>query len=150
MNKTIFVTVILGLILTSACTTEKADSEKSARKKPDSVEERVRPAASGGSSAAYFTYANSLNKADTLKWVEADFAAIAQVHESYKTEDGMMGMREQKEVVVQPGQKIQFRQGDLHIMLMGLNKELNTGDSVVVRLSFALAGEVLKKLPVKP
>lgn len=150
MKNTLFFTVIFGLILTSACTTEKADSEKSARKNPESVEDGVRPAASGGSSAAYFTYSNPLNKADTLKWVEADFATIAQVHESYKTEDGLMGMREIEEVVIQPGEKIQFRQGGLHIMLMGLKQELNRGDSVVMRLSFARAGEVSQKLPVQP
>ena len=77
-----------------------------------------------------------------------DFAAMAQVHESYETEDGMMGMREQKEVIVQPGEELRFRQGGLHIMLMNTNRELALGDSVQLGLNFSNAGVVEKKLPV--
>ncbi|WP_428235862.1 copper chaperone PCu(A)C [Gracilimonas sp.] len=149
MRKTVFLLLISGLMLSVACTNQKTEKEN-VNEEPDVIKERVRPAASGGTSAAYFVYTNSLDKADTLRSVEADFADMVQVHESYETEDGMMGMREQKEVVVQPGQEIRFRQGGLHIMLMGLNQELQAGDSVAVRLKFAEAGEVVKKLPVQP
>ena len=150
MKNSLLVTVIFGLMLTSACTTKKSDAEKDPHAVSKSVEERVRPAASGGTSAAYFSYTNSQKTTDTLLSVQADFATMTQLHESYKTEDGMMGMREQGELVVQPGEEIQFKQGGLHVMLMGLNQDLKRGDSVTVTMNFALAGEVVKKLPVKP
>lgn len=141
--------VVFGVILASACTNKKAN-ESQMQPGQEAVEERVRPAASGGTSAAYFSYTNSLNKADTIIAVQADFAGIAQIHESYETEDGMMGMREQKELIVQPGEEIQFKQGGLHVMLMQLNRELAAGDSVTISLRFSQAGEVSKKLRVQP
>ncbi|MGN8225660.1 copper chaperone PCu(A)C [Gracilimonas sp. BCB1] len=149
MKKITYLLFIGGMILSVACTGNKAEKEMM-NEQPEEVRERVRPAASGGTSAAYFVYTNLLTKADTLLSVEADFAEMVQVHESYETEGGMMGMREQKEVIVQPAGEIRFKQGGLHIMLMGLNQELKDGDSVAVRLEFAAAGEVVKKLPVQP
>ncbi|WP_421773462.1 copper chaperone PCu(A)C [Gracilimonas sp.] len=149
MRITALLFTIAGLMLTAACSKQEAD-EKKMKEGTDVLRERVRPAASGGTSAAYFVYTNSLDKADTLLSIEADFAEMVQVHESYETEDGMMGMREQKEVVVRPAGEIRFKQGGLHIMLMGLNWELQNGDSVAVRLEFAAAGEVVIKLPVQP
>lgn len=149
MRKVSSLLFIGGMILTVACTGNKAEKEMM-NEQSEEIKERVRPAASGGTSAAYFVYKNPLAKADTLLSVNADFAEMVQVHESYKTEDGMMGMREQKEVVVQPAGEIQFKQGGLHIMLMDLNEELQVGDSVAVKLEFAAAGEVVIKLPVQP
>ncbi len=149
MKKTVTLLFIGGLMLSVACTKQESDGKKM-NEGSDILRERVRPAASGGTSAAYFVYANTLTKADTLISVEADVADMVQVHESYETEGGMMGMREQKKVIIQPGEEIRFRQGGLHVMLMGLNQELQTGDSVAVLLKFAGAGEVTKKLSVQP
>lgn len=149
MKKTILLLFIAGLMLSVACSKQETDGKK-INEESDVLRERVRPGASGGTSAAYFIYTNSLDKADTLLTVKADFAEMVQVHESYKTEGGMMGMREQKEVIIQPGEELRFKQGGLHIMLMGLNQELQAGDSVVVRLGFSEAGEVVRGLPVHP
>ncbi|MEQ8525203.1 MAG: copper chaperone PCu(A)C [Gracilimonas sp.] len=138
------------MMLLSACTTKKTDAEMNQNGNQVRVDERVRPAASGGTSAAYFAYTNLLSTTDTLRSLNSDVAKMTQVHESYKTEDGMMGMREKKDIVLQPGEEIQFKQGGLHIMLMGIEKDLNSEDSVTVRLNFAEAGEFTKRLPVKP
>lgn len=150
MKTTTSISLIVSMILLLACTYKKTDAEMDQKENQAEVEERVRPAASGGTSAAYFTYTNSLSTADTLISVESDFAGMTQVHESYENEDGMMGMREQKGVILQPGEEVQFKQGGLHIMLMGLSQELKSGDSVTVSLNFTMAGEVSKRLAVKP
>ena len=150
MKTTTSISLIVSMILLLACTNKKTDAETDLKENQAEVEERVRPAASGGTSAAYFTYTNSLSTADTLISVQSDFAGMTQVHESYETEDGMMGMREQKGIILQPGEEVQFKQGGLHIMLMGLSQELKSGDTVIVRLNLAMAGEVSKRLPVKP
>ncbi|MAL18533.1 MAG: hypothetical protein CL670_12615 [Balneola sp.] len=140
MRKAVLV-IVAGMFLT-ACSNDKPVPQE------NQITERVRPAALGGTTAAYFVYTNPLEKADTLIAIQADFAAMAQVHESYETEDGMMGMREQKEVIVQPGEELRFRQGGLHVMLMNTNRELALGDSVQLGLNFSNAGVVDKKLPV--
>ncbi|MFP8490069.1 copper chaperone PCu(A)C [Gracilimonas sp. Q87] len=144
--------LLIGLlalgILVSACSTEKKqETEAGVIEEP--VEQRVRPAASGGTSAAYFTYTNKLNEPDTLLGVSSAVAALTQIHETYETEDGMMGMREKKNLSVQPKDTMVFKQGGLHVMLIQLDKNLSTGDSVSVILQLSKAGEIEIKLPVK-
>jgi copper(I)-binding protein len=136
---------LLGMMLLGACSQqEKAPADQNA----EEILQRVRPAATGGTSAAYFTYSNKLEKADTLLSVQADVAGMAQVHESYETDGGMMGMREQKEIPISPGEELQFKPGGLHVMLMNLKRDLQVGDSVEVTVNFAQAGQTRIKLPV--
>lgn len=116
----------------------------------DSVQERVRPAASGGTSAAYFSYSNVLEEPDTLISVNSAVANLTQIHESYETQEGMMGMREQEELIVPSGESLVFKQGGVHVMLMGLDEDLSAGDSVTIELEFKLAGKVSRTLPVQP
>ncbi len=145
--KKIVLFILVGTMMVSACQSKQENT------KGDPVEqmrERVRPASSGGTSAAYFNYTNTLGVADTLKSIDASFAGMSQVHESYKTEDGMMGMREQKNVVIRPGETLTFKQGALHVMLMRLDQDLTEGDSVTIHMELARAGLVSKKLPVQP
>lgn len=142
--KQLLAIAILPLVISCGSDNEGVKDEA------QNYEERVRPAASGGTSAAYFTYENSLNTADTLLSVKSDIAVLTQVHESYETEEGMMGMREQNEVGISPGEVLVFKQGGLHVMLMRLKKDLLEGDSVRIELEFAKAGLVTKILPVKP
>ena len=148
MMKTAFGFVLSGMILISACSTHKKDAGEGNGDEAERMEERVRPAASGGTSAAYFSYTNSLQKADTVLAVNTGFSGMAQIHESYETEEGMMGMRERLGLIVQPGEEIVFEQGGLHVMLMGLNQDLNVGDSVTINIDFAQAGLISKVLPV--
>lgn len=114
------------------------------------VEERVRPAASGGTTAAYLSYTNNFDKPDTLISINSLVARETQVHESYEAEDGMVGMREQKEVIIPAGESVVFKQGGLHVMMMDLREDLNDGDSVLIELEWKLAGKVSTLLPVQP
>lgn len=135
--------LVLSVMISCEAEKEQVAEEKVA-------EERVRPAASGGTSAAYFSYSNNLDKPDTLISVNSLVARETQVHESYETEDGMMGMREQSEVIIPAGESVVFKQGGLHVMMMDLREDLSTGDSVRVELELKLAGKVSTKLPVQP
>lgn len=139
-----FLTVLVLLVMIS-CGAEK---EQVTEEKV--VEERVRPAASGGTSAAYFSYSNTFDKPDTLISVNSAVARLTQVHESYETEDGMMGMRERREVIIPAGENVVFKQGGLHVMMMDLREDLSAGDSVGVELELKLAGRVSRLLPVQP
>lgn len=139
--------ILAGTMIISACHSKQGNKEEDPA---EILKEYVRPASSGGTSAAYFNYTNTLNVADTVRSVNGPFAGISQIHETYKTEDGMMGMREQNEVVIQPGETLSFKQGGLHVMLMRLEKDLVSGDSVIIQVELAKAGLVSKKLPVQP
>jgi copper(I)-binding protein len=46
----------------------------------------------------------------------------------------MMSMQQQSEVVIQPGESVQFSSGGLHIMLFGLKQPLHEGQSVAITL----------------
>lgn len=131
-------------LMTVSCSSEKNGAEDHAA----SEIEYVRPGMKDGNSAAYFSYTNPLQIADTLQSVKADEVSVSQVHESIKLEDGMMGMKEQKQVIIKAGDKITFRPGGLHIMLMGLEREFGMGDTVNIQMFLKQAGTVSFRLPV--
>lgn len=108
----------------------------------------ARPGAEGRMSAAFFTYTNPLNIADTLTAIWCAEAGMTQMHESYTTEEGLAGMRERKELVVAPGETIVFQKGGLHTMLMKLRQDIAEGDSVHLELNFAKAGKKAITVPV--
>lgn len=137
--------LILMLSLVVACSSEEAKTEI----KAETNIERVRPSATGGNTAAYFSYVNELDIADTLIAVESDIAEIAQVHLSFKTDAGLMGMKEQENVAIQAHDTLRFEEGGLHIMFMRVQKTLAPGDTVEVRLQLSRAGTVLKKLAIR-
>ena len=139
-----FLTVLVPLVMISC------GAEKEQVTEEEVVEERVRPAASGGTSAAYFSYSNTFDKPDTLISVNSAVARLTQIHESYETEDGMTGMRERREVIIPAGENVVFKQGGLHVMMMDLREDLSAGDSVGVDLELKLAGRVSRLLPVQP
>lgn len=109
----------------------------------------ARPGIQGQMSGAYFTYKNPLSVSDTLISVESPQAMMAQIHESYTTEDGLAGMREKKEIIIAPGAELVLKQGGLHVMLMDLKNNLSENDSVNVLLTFTQSGTVSFTLPVK-
>jgi copper(I)-binding protein len=144
--------LISGLLIISlsfaACRSEKR-TEPVAESKDSRIEQRIRPVAAGGTSAAYFSFTNTFGEPDTIIGVKSNIAALTQIHETYETEDGMMGMRERLNIPVQPEETIVFEQGGLHVMLMQLDHDLKTGDSVSVLLQLSKAGEVEINLQVK-
>jgi copper(I)-binding protein len=146
--KKLLASLFLGTVMLSGCNPEQAEIQKAEDIEGSEVLERVRPAPSGGTSAAYFTYKNELSEADTLLSVSSNVSGMAQVHESYEAEGGMMGMREQEQIILQPGDSVQFQQGGLHIMLMSLSKDLVAGDSTEIQLEFARAGTIKKTIVV--
>ena len=109
----------------------------------------ARPGIQGQMSGAYFIYKNPLSVSDTLISVESPQAMMAQIHESYTTEDGLAGMREKKEIIIAAGEELALRQGGLHVMLMNLKDNLSENDSVQVSLTFTQSGKITFTLPVK-
>jgi copper(I)-binding protein len=81
--------------------------------------------------AAYFSIQNSSDTDQILIGASADFATKAEIHNHILVDD-MMRMQQQSEVVIKPGETLQFAPGGLHIMLFGLKQPLLEGQSVAI------------------
>jgi copper(I)-binding protein len=83
--------------------------------------------------AAYFSIQNSSDTTQILIGASVDFADKAEIHNHIMVND-MMRMEQQSEVVIQPGESVQFAPGGLHLMLFGLKQPLLEGQSVAISL----------------
>ena len=83
--------------------------------------------------AAYFSIHNHSETMITLVGAKVDFANKAEIHNHIMVND-MMSMQQQAEVVIQPGATVDFAPGGLHIMLFGLNKPLQEGQTLAISL----------------
>ena len=88
-----------------------------------------------------------------LTGVASPVATRGEVHEM-KHEDGMMKMRQVAVVDLPAGRKVQLAPGGLHVMLFGLQKPLEVGQSIPLTLRFRdAAGKTFERtltVPVKP
>lgn len=101
--------------------------------------------------AVYLSLMNHHNEAVTLVAIEVDssVAQEAQIHTTVMDGD-IMRMREVVEgVEVGPHGTAQFTPGGLHVMLMGLTKGLNDGESFELTLTFESHEPVTITVPVK-
>ena len=113
------------------------------------TEPRVRAMPPGSkNTAAYLTIKNVGQKDVELVRVDTPVADFAEFHLS-KMEDGVMKMEHMGEPRIPAGKKLKLQPGGRHIMLMGLKKDLVTGEKVPLELHFS-NGTVLNVLaPVK-
>lgn len=128
---------------------------------PDKVEETksineisisdgwARPSKIGMMSAAYFTITNGTNEPDSLLSVDSSISNDTQIHESYTTEDGLMGMQPQGLVPIPANSEVTFKQGGLHIMIIQPKRDLVEGDSISLNLYFSSSKELEITLPIK-
>lgn len=136
------------LLLAAACAKNNQEHAPSGHETQPLVV-MAHPAVKGGNTAAYFTYVNPLDEPDTLLSVSSLVADLVQVHESYQTDDGLMGMREIKQPVLSAGDSLLFEKSGLHIMLMNLNTSLAPGDSVKIVMNWAVRDSVSVTVPVE-
>lgn len=88
--------------------------------------------------AAYVTVRNGM-RADTLVAVATPVAEAVEMHEMRMT-GGLMRMRRLAALPLAPGQVLRFAPGGHHLMLIGLRRPLQAGDTVPLRLTFRHAG----------
>jgi hypothetical protein len=99
-------------------------------------------------SAAYFVVENGGAEPDRLLEVRSEVARRVEVHRSV-VEEGMARMRPADSVVVEPGGRTALEPGGLHVMLMGVEEAISTGDTVDLVLVFRDAGEVTVPAPAR-
>jgi copper(I)-binding protein len=98
--------------------------------------------------AAYMVLQNNGAAEDKLLSVESDVAQTIELHET-KEMNGMMQMSPVPNIPVPAGGKTELKPGGLHVMLIGLNRELKAGDKVQLTLNFEKAGKVPVTAEVK-
>ena len=98
--------------------------------------------------AAYMVLQNGGAAEDKLLSVEGDVAQTIELHET-KEMNGMMAMSPVPNIPVAAGGKTELKPGGLHVMLIGLTRELKAGDKVQLTLNFEKAGKVPVTVEVK-
>jgi copper(I)-binding protein len=102
----------------------------------------------GSNSAAYMTIKNSGNEADRLLSVDCDFAEAVEMHIS-EMKDGVMTMHQVDGIDVPAKGQAELKPGGLHVMLIGLKRELKAGDMVVLTLNFEKSGLITANAEIR-
>lgn len=111
------------------------------------VEPWARAALAGRTGAAYMTLVNPTDTPDRLLAAAADVAETVELH-AHLHEGGVMRMRPVAAIEVHPGEPAVLAPGGLHIMLIGLRRDLKRGETIRLILSFEKAGKVEVEVPV--
>ena len=98
--------------------------------------------------AAYLVLQNNGAAEDRLLSVESDVAKTPELHET-KESGGMMSMLPVPNIPVPANGTAELKPGGLHVMLIGLNRELKAGDKVQLTLNFERAGKIPVTAEVK-
>lgn len=96
----------------------------------------------GGMTGAFAKITNRTSKTVTLIGGSSSFAPMVQVHQVV---DGMMSEKAGG-IKIAPGKSVMLQPGGLHVMLMGLKKEIKPGTMVDLKLNFNNAKPISLKL----
>ncbi len=91
--------------------------------------------------AAFVRIENIGDAADQLLSASSDVAAMTEIHQM-SMENNTMTMKPAGVLDVPAHGELVLKPHSYHVMLMGLKKPLNEGDTFVVTLTFAKAGKV--------
>lgn len=135
MKSLIFLAIVLLVILPVGCTPPPTSSSGSGI----TVTDPWARAAAAGNSAAYMTLRNGGSTADRLIRAESDAATTVELHQT-TMEGGMMKMAPVDGIAVPAGGQVELKPGGLHVMLIGLKRELKAGEKLTLKLYFEKAG----------
>lgn len=93
--------------------------------------------------AFYMLIKNEGGEADVLVAGESSACGVVELHESYKTEEGAMGMRPvEGGIEVPAGGEAELKMGGLHIMCIDKLEDFEVGAVLPVTLTFEKSGEM--------
>lgn len=102
----------------------------------------------GANSAAYMLLRNNGATADRLLRAESDVAEAVELHIS-EMKGEVMTMRPIESVEVPAGGEAELKPGGMHVMLIGLKRNLMAGESITLVLVFENAGRVSVQAEVR-
>jgi copper(I)-binding protein len=90
----------------------------------------------GGTGAVFMVLANDGQEADRLVGAKTDVAKVVEIHET-KMEGDVMKMQMLPDGIEVPARgEILLKPGGYHVMLIGLQRDLEVGDRFAVELLF--------------
>lgn len=85
--------------------------------------------------AGYMLIQNNTDAPVTLLQAKAEGFKHVMIHQSIH-EKGMHKMEHAENLVIPAHEEVRFQHGSYHIMFMGINREIKTGDKIPVTLVF--------------
>lgn len=95
----------------------------------------------GTNSAAYMRIGNTTSTPDRLLRVESNVAGAIEIHQTMFTDD-IASMSPVEAVEIPAHDAVEIMPGGLHIMLIGLNRDLLEGEQIQLTLVFENAGRI--------
>lgn len=105
----------------------------------DMKEHSMKSQAMGSTSAVYLTLVNTGDGPDALVAASSDAASAVELHET-RMKGNIMRMVPIPRVEVPARGRREFKPGGLHLMLIGLKRDLKPGDRVKMTLRFEKSG----------
>lgn len=99
--------------------------------------------------AAYFTICNQTGDQDRLLSITTAKAAAAELHETKTLEEDRVSMQRVDDLTIPPKAGIALKPGGYHIMLIDLESDVASSDTLTLNLTFENAGPISAKLPLK-
>jgi copper(I)-binding protein len=140
MKTILTLTLSLFLILVSC---QQNETEQAVNEKSLIISDTwMRPGSLNRNTAAFMKITNNMNVDDTLYAVSSDLAKAVEIHETYKKDNDMMGMRHIDYLVIPKNSTVELKPGSFHIMFIGLNKDLAIDENISLKLFFKVNGEI--------
>jgi periplasmic copper chaperone A len=99
-------------------------------------------------SAGYLTIINGTGARDRLVAASSPRAARVEIHDM-AMQDGVMQMRPMEALAIAPGGRETLAPGGRHLMFFGVTQPFVEDETIPVRLTFEVAGELDISLPVR-
>jgi copper(I)-binding protein len=99
-------------------------------------------------SAAFMSLTNKGDTDHVLVGAESNVSKVAELH-THSMEGGMMKMRPVEKIDLPAGETVKLQPGSLHIMLIGLTRQLSPGEGVEITLVFEDGSRTSLQAPVK-
>ena len=101
------------------------------------------------SGAVFMSIYNHNDYPDVLIGAESDVAERIELHTHVQTAEGVMQMTEvEGGIPLGPDETVLLERGGLHVMLLGLTRPLEHGDTFTMRLIFETSDPVEIEVPV--
>lgn len=103
----------------------------------------------GMNSAVYMMLTNPGDSPDRLLSAAADVAGAVEIHETTMDGDVMRMQQVSGGIEIPANGQVELKSGGLHVMLIGLTRDLNPGETFPVTLQFENAGAVTVEAEVR-
>jgi periplasmic copper chaperone A len=99
-------------------------------------------------SAAYMVIKNSGSEPDALMSAQSDVAKAIELH-NVKMQNDVMTMFQVPQIDIPASGQVELKSGSYHIMLIGLTRDLKSGDKVTLTLNFQKSGAMTVEADVR-